>query len=184
VFQKLFIFAFVAAGLFLIGKGISEWNKQGEVRVTVDQFAEALIAGDRDLFLSTLDEDLKLHFLKNEDKKEKFVPLPNAIYRVKFIEFDKLSENDQVATSQILINGEGFVIKPSMTLRKVSDSVWKIVEIDPDKNKPIWSDYEKEIDNLSDNERKELEKQIKKKLKNKKPDDTKQAQSKETAATQ
>ncbi len=181
MFQKLFIFAFVATGIFLIGKGISEWNKQGEVRVTVDQFAEALIAGDRDLFLSTLDEDLKLHFLKNEDKKEKLVPLPNAMYRVQFV---KLSENDQVATSQILINGEGFVIKPSMTLRKVSDSIWKIVEIDPDKNKPIWSDYEKEIDNLSDKEREELEKQIKEKLKNNKPDETKQAQSADTAAPQ
>ncbi len=142
MFQKLSILIIVLAGFFLIGKGIVKWNKQGEVRTTVDQFANSLIQGDRKLFLSTLHEDLKKHFLENEDPRSKFLPLPNAIYRVQFIKLD-----DQLASSQILINGDGFVIKPSMTLKKDQNSIWKISSIEQKNNKLLGPhvDYDTDL---------------------------------------
>ena len=62
------------------------------------------------------------------------------------------------------------MIKPLITLRKVEESVWKISEIDPSKNKPRRpdSDYEDEIQDLTKEQKEEFEKQLQNKLDEKK----------------
>ena len=135
--RKLAIGALVIAGAGLIVAGGQKWLDARSAAGTVRQFMTAVRDGDRETVYSLLPPaQKKIAQAADEDgRPNRWLPNPGVSYRLHSLDISGIE-----GKARLWIEKNGFVIKPTMHLRRSDTGQWKILRIEDLEVDRLWQD--------------------------------------------
>ena len=147
--RRTLILGLIAGGLLLAGIGVQGWFDRNAARDVVFDFMEALKQGNRKSAMAHLGPKLRAESEQRAKKAkagpankaiahaEIWAPVPGVQYRVYDVQMDVYR-----SLVTILVQKNGFVVKPEFTLHRSSGTRWKITQIDGLEVDPRWHDLQ------------------------------------------
>lgn len=135
--RKLAIVALVIAGAGLVVAGGQKWLDGRSAAKTVRQFMTALRDGDRETVWSLLPPKQKKIAQADHEhgRADKWLPHPGVTYRLHSLEISGAE-----CQARLWIEKNGFVVKPTIHLRRSDTGQWKILRVENLKVDPRWKD--------------------------------------------
>jgi hypothetical protein len=145
VLRRTLILGLIGGGLLLVGIGVQRWFDRQAGRNVATDFMAALKQGDREAAMSHLDpaqrSRAEVRFKKAKAGStvptDAWTPVPGVQYRVYEMHMDGYQ-----AVVTILMQKNGFAMRPKFYLRRASGTRWKIAKIDGLEVDPRWHDLQ------------------------------------------
>ena len=140
--KKIAGLAIIALAICLIIFGGQKWLHTRDVNAVVDQFFTAMIDGD-----GTSAQKMLSPSLQQRKGPLTLSPEPGLTYSIHQTKLFRTT-----AVVNVLIEKQGFVLKPIVHLEKSSTNRWQITKIENLVEDPMWQDMQKELARQHDNQ--------------------------------
>jgi hypothetical protein len=146
VVRKLTTLMLLAAGCWLIVVGARKWFDHREVAGVVSAFMDATRDGNRDALLTSLEPSKRIVAEARQKAAgvPEWKPIPDLKYRIHHINIAGGN-----AEAELLVERDGFHIRPVIQLRRSITSVWKVARIDKLEVDPRWLDLQEQQSRLA-----------------------------------
>ena len=147
--KKIASLAFVAVAIWFIIIGGQKWLHTRDVNAVVHQFFTAVEQGKTSSAQKLLSTKLRAAAKTELQKKDATLPLPepgltHSIHNTKI--------TGKTAIVSVVIEKQGFVLKPIVHLEKSSTNRWQITAIKNLTKDPLWEDVQHERSRQQDNQ--------------------------------
>ncbi len=147
--KKIASLVFVAVAFWFIIIGGQKWLHTRDVNAVVHQFFTAVEEGKTSSAQKLLSTKLREAAKAGLQKKDATLPLPepgltHSIHKTKV--------TGKTAIVNVVIEKQGFVLKPIVYLEKSSTNRWQITAINNLTKDPLWEDVQREQARQQDNQ--------------------------------